>query len=401
MLTLYRRHLDTCPHASKGRNYKRCKCPIWVDGTYVGMEVRRSLKTISWEDAERRLAALKESPGFTFQQPKTIAEAVAIYLSDASAGQKLTEETLRKKRNVLNPLVSFCRDKGKLYLKQITFEDLTEFRATWKDQALSASKKLERLRGFFRFCVNAHWVKESPASNLKRPKIQPTPTMPFTRDQMSALFSACERYPDNYGRTGQTNALRLRALLLVLRYTGLRIRDAVQLDASKVEGSRIFLRKQQKTGEPVYVPVPAFVITALSGVPGRTSERYYFWSGTGLAKSAVADWQRSFRKLFAIAGITHVPEENVSFRKWKARQIDGKRVEAHPHMFRDTFAVELLLSGVPMEDVQILLGHTSIKTTENSYAPWVKARQERLEGHIRNAWSLEPELSTPEVHRIN
>lgn len=49
--------------------------------------------------------------------------------------------------------------------------------------------------------------------------------------------------------------------------------------------------------------------------------------------------------------------------------IDGKQVEAHPHMFRDTFAVELLLSGVPMEDVSILLGHTSIKTTEGSYAP--------------------------------
>jgi hypothetical protein len=96
MLTLYRRHLDACAHATKGRNYKRCKCPIWVDGTYVGMDVRRSLKTASWEDAERRLAALKESPGFTFQQPKTIAEAVAVYLSDASAGQKLTEETLRK-----------------------------------------------------------------------------------------------------------------------------------------------------------------------------------------------------------------------------------------------------------------------------------------------------------------
>jgi hypothetical protein len=128
MLTLYRRHLDACPHATKGRNYKRCKCPIWVDGTYVGMEVRRSLKTASWDDAERRLAALKESPGFTFQQPKTVADAVVVYLADASAGQNLTEETLRKKRNVLNPLVNFCNDKGKQYLKQITFEDLTEFR---------------------------------------------------------------------------------------------------------------------------------------------------------------------------------------------------------------------------------------------------------------------------------
>jgi integrase/recombinase XerD len=48
--------------------------------------------------------------------------------------------------------------------------------------------------------------------------------------------------------------------------------------------------------------------------------------------------------------------------------------EGTPHILRDTFAVELLLSGVPMEDVQILLGHTSIRTTEKNYAPWVKAR---------------------------
>jgi len=43
---------------------------------------------------------------------------------------------------------------------------------------------------------------------------------------------------------------------------------------------------------------------------------------------------------------------------------------------------------------QILLGHTSIRTTERSYSPWVKARQDRLEGHIRNAWDLETELRT-------
>jgi len=44
----------------------------------------------------------------------------------------------------------------------------------------------------------------------------------------------------------------------------------------------------------------------------------------------VGDWQRSFRKLTTLANIA-----------------DG-----HPHRFRDTFAVELLLKGVPMEDVQ-------------------------------------------------
>jgi len=402
MLALYRRHLNICPHRAKGREYKRCKCPIWVDGTHFGMDVRKSLKTASWEEAEYRLDEMKKKPAFTFDQPKAVQEAVDAFLSDASAGQKLSADTLRKKRNVLKALENFCNEKGKPYLQQISFEDLTEFRTSWKDNALSASKKLERLRGFFTFCLASEWIKTNPAAKLKRPKVPPSATLPFTREQMSQLLRACEEYPDNYGRTGQTNALRLRTFLLVLRYTGLRIQDAVMLDESKVDAmGRIFLRRQQKTGEPVFVPVPAFVISALRGVPGRTSRQYYFWSGNGKAKSAVADWQRSFRKLFALAGISHVPEEGVPFRRWKRRIVDGKPAKAHPHMFRDTFAVELLLSGVPMEDVQILLGHTSIRTTERSYSPWVKARQDRLEGHIRDAWELETEIRTPDVHRVN
>jgi len=47
-------------------------------------------------------------------------------------------------------------------------------------------------------------------------------------------------------------------------------------------------------------------------------------------------------------------------------------------MFRDTFAVEMLLAGVPLEQLSILLGHKSVKITEKHYAPWVKARQEQL-----------------------
>ena len=55
-------------------------------------------------------------------------------------------------------------------------------------------------------------------------------------------------------------------------------------------------------------------------------------------------------------------------------------------MFRDTFAVELLLAGVPIEQVSILLGHKSVKMTEKHYLPWVKARQEQLTSHVRRGW---------------
>lgn len=56
------------------------------------------------------------------------------------------------------------------------------------------------------------------------------------------------------------------------------------------------------------------------------------------------------------------------------------------YMLRATFAVEMLLAGVPLEQVSILLGHKSVKITEKHYAPWVKARQELLAANVRKAW---------------
>jgi integrase len=55
-------------------------------------------------------------------------------------------------------------------------------------------------------------------------------------------------------------------------------------------------------------------------------------------------------------------------------------------MFRDTFAVELLLSGVPIDQVSVLLGHRSVKMTEKHYLPWAKARQDQLITSVQRAW---------------
>jgi integrase/recombinase XerD len=130
-----------------------------------------------------------------------------------------------------------------------------------------------------------------------------------------------------------------------------------------------------KTGSPVYVPLPPDVAEALRNIPPGPSPnpRYFFWSGNGSPKSVVGNWQRSFRRLFKIADL---------------RSDDGSPKRCHPHMFRDTFAVEMLLAGVPLEQVSMLLGHKSVKITEKHYAPWVKARQEQLAVNVRKAWSV-------------
>jgi hypothetical protein len=74
------------------------------------------------------------------------------------------------------------------------------------------------------------------------------------------------------------------------------------------------------------------------------------------------------------------------------------------YRFRDKFAVELLLAGVPVERVSILLGPRSIRITEKHYAPWVRAPRKQAEGDVRRAWAQDPlalleSKGTPEVHR--
>jgi hypothetical protein len=55
VLRIFRRRRALCPHRSE--RYRRCSCPIYVEGSLGGESVRRSIDQTSWEDASDLIAA--------------------------------------------------------------------------------------------------------------------------------------------------------------------------------------------------------------------------------------------------------------------------------------------------------------------------------------------------------
>jgi site-specific recombinase XerD len=325
----------------------------------AGQEVRKSLDLRDWQKAQDIIRGWEAENQITQKEgPETVAAAWESFISDAQA-RGLREPTIRKYGYFRKQMEGFAESQHVCFLKDLDVETLTEFRASWKSQNLSALKKLELLRTFFRFCLDRGWILDNPAKKIRNPKVADRPTLPFSQEEVIRILAACENH-----KGSQLTRLRSRALVLLLRYTGLRIGDAVTLSRNRILSGKLFLYTS-KAGTPVYCPLPDVVLRTLDAIP--SVGQHWFWTGESKPKTAISHWQYELAKLFEVAKV-----EN-----------------AHPHRLRDTFAVELLLQGVPMERVSVLLGHRSIRVTEKHYAPWVRARQEQLEADVRRTWKVD------------
>ena len=368
MLTIYRRHRRNCRHRSKGRKHRHCQCPIWVDGFLSGKELRESLKLRDWQKALERAREWEIEDRRTRNQQTRlpIATAHQKFMADAEA-RKLNQATLYKYRLLFRHLDRFAESSKLEFLDQLDLDTLATFRATWTEGPRTSLKKLERLRAFMRFAEKRKWIDGNPAIDLKAPKVPNKPTLPFTREEMIAILTALGPYGKSAGlRNGQ----RLKAFVFLLRYSGMRIGDAVQLSVNRLQGNKLLLHTE-KTGVHVYCVLPDIVTKALDAAP-QSSQNYFFWTGKSTVRSAKGKWQRRRQGLFEFAGV----------------------VGGHAHRFRDTFAVELLLAGVPLDRVSVLLGHSSIRITERHYAPWTRSRQEQIERDLHQAWETDSVLAS-------
>jgi len=188
----------------------------------------------------------------------------------------------------------------------------------------------------------------------------------FLPDEFRKLLDTCYvSHTWERGRDYEHRADRLRAFLLFALWTGLAMIDVVRFRrdwlSKDINGVWRAMLYRQKNGNPVYVAIPHQAAEAVLAIPPM-SEMYFFWSGNGRPETAVRGWRRSLERVYTAADLKR----------------NGKKLRAHTHMLRHTFAIEKLNAGASLEDVSLLLAHHSIKTTERHYLRFDQRRQERL-----------------------
>jgi hypothetical protein len=118
---------------------------------------------------------------------------------------------------------------------------LLTFRDTWIDGPLAKRKKQERLIGFFWACVRRGYITENPTFGLGKIKVDQTPTDYFPPHEFEKIVDATYAYRENRGEIGNTNSTRLRTMTVLMRWSGLRIRDTVTLERSRLHGDSLLL----------------------------------------------------------------------------------------------------------------------------------------------------------------
>ena len=151
----------------------------------------------------------------------------------------------------------------------------------------------------------------------------------------------------------------------MLRTTALRIsdvatlrKDAVSWDSSK-DTWRVRLRTQ-KSGEPVYLPIPDAAKSALDVVPfPRNAPRdcpYCFWNGVTSRRAVVGIAERTLAAVFKKSGVKN----------------------AHAHPYRHTLATRLLGEGASFQEAADILGNTEAVVRKH-YGKWSKQRQANID----------------------
>jgi len=380
IITIFVRHAASCKY--RGDEFcKRCNCRKHFRWTQNGVQHRRKAGTRSWAEAEDNKRRLEDQlagrvttvPVSDGGQP--FREAIKAFITEKEIAD-IDRPQRNRYQTELDRFADFCESSSVFVVQRVTQEMVNAYKATWPGVYGSTYTRRQvqiRLLSFLRFCAYSKWLDRVP--RMASIKITEPPTESLTDDEYNAVLAAAPlEFPDELG-------VKIAVIIQLMRWSGLAVRDASNLRRAEIlkrDGFYAIQRKRQKIlaahgadkAAFVYIPIPEEIGELLNSVANGNPEYVFFDAGANKGKDLSHFSKNVSEYISAVFARAKVHSE-------------GHMVS---HRLRDTFAVDLLVKGVPLEEVSKLLGHSSVVTTEKHYSRWIKGRQDRLDSLVRATW---------------
>ncbi|MEG2365294.1 MAG: tyrosine-type recombinase/integrase [Alistipes sp.] len=271
------------------------------------------------------------------------------FIAYLTSERRYSSLTIRNYRNDIALFLAWLGvDETTFDPRRITTEDLREWilhrSQTTKLCAASINRELSSLRSFFRWLHRTGCVGRDigvGVQSLKTPKRLPV-FVPESR--MVTIVDRCEEQNEEF--------IAVRdALVIVLFYTcGLRLAELVGIDRDDFSGDYASLKVRGKGDKERIVPIMEFV---------RENILHYL-SLIDRQNICIFD-----NKALILTQKGKRISRSVVYRAVKAElQRGGVQGKTSPHVLRHTFATHLLNGGADMREIQELLGHASLQTTQ-------------------------------------
>jgi site-specific recombinase XerD len=265
----------------------------------------------------------------------------------------------------VNACVCFLSDRGIDDLRDVRPPDLRAFLAAEAERRPavgSQARTVAALKGFFRFLVENEYLERDPALVLRTPKKREALPDILDRRELAGLLAATER-ADVWKRQFPGKRERDRLLLALFAYAGLRRSELLGLDWADVDLDRRLLKiRKAKGGRQRVVPIhpalePLFVDYLRVRAQDAEPALFIGVHGRRLSQTIMA---QTFRRYALAAGVTN-------------------RKKVTPHTLRHVFASELLSAGANLRQIQELLGHKHLDSTQR----YTRVTAHQLRGAVR------------------
>ena len=257
--------------------------------------------------------------------------------------RSLSENSIKSSLSDLKILFKFV-DSHNLNIYKLNEEDLALLLKSLSTRKASSNARfLTTLRSFETFLKKENLIDYDPCYKIENPKIAKPLPKAVSENVIEELF----KIPD----TNTPIGLRDRCMLEVLYATGLRVSELINLSFDNINFSDSYVIVRGKGDKERLVPICAQALEYLDQYINTAR--------------AIYDPKRKIRFIFLSSKAAHKITRNAFFIRLKfyAEQL-SKILKISPHTLRHAFATHLLNHDADLRSVQMLLGHSSLLTTQ-------------------------------------